>query len=185
MGPVGANFDLAFTFTHFASSRYGGRRLADSKNELKNTATDEDTEPLNFELARTGALWSRAEDFWHVVGWAFNCAVIHPKRWVRWQLWLEFMCDVLEDDWRERERRSESLDNEPEDHFQSASDHWLKESLIVKYISTSSGGYGRNRRILRAIFADGSATAVNELGRYSVTSQRSCRKTMRNRKSGM
>lgn len=39
----------------------------------------------------------------------------------------------------------------------------LKESLIFRYIF-GTGAYGANRRIMRAIFADGSSTAVNQFG---------------------
>lgn len=39
----------------------------------------------------------------------------------------------------------------------------LKESLIFRYIF-GTGAYGSNRRIMRAIFADGSSTSVNQFG---------------------
>ena len=156
---MAARFDHAFSFTHFDTSRHGGRRLADA----------DDVEPLNLDIAKTGSVWARAEDFWAVVGWAFNCAVVHKKRWERWKLWLEFMCDVLEDDWNERLRLYEE-DHGPLTRETAEGDHLavLKESLVVRYIGVNGGMQGavsssnRDRRIMRAIFADGSVTAANE-----------------------
>ncbi|KAL4872995.1 hypothetical protein BDV12DRAFT_114993 [Aspergillus spectabilis] len=159
VGPTAAHFNTAFLFTHFETSRHGRRRHIDdgrsaSKNRL---TTDGQRKPLNLDrdipidLAQSASVWSRAEDFWHAVGWAFNCAVLHPARWEHWQIWLEFMCEVLEEDWAERQRKDKGLSTD-----------WRKESLIFHYIKNSSHGFGRNRRILRSIFADGGATAVNE-----------------------
>ncbi|KAL4887025.1 hypothetical protein BJY04DRAFT_45605 [Aspergillus karnatakaensis] len=159
VGPTGAQFNTAFLFTHFETSRHGGRRhVDDGRPSSMNRSADGERKPLNLDrdipidLAQSASVWSRAEDFWHAVGWAFNCAVLHPTRWERWRVWLEFMCQVLEEDWEEhlREKR-EDLSSDPR-----------KDSLIVHYITKSSHGFGRNRRILRSIFADGSTTAVNE-----------------------
>ncbi|KAF2458597.1 hypothetical protein BDY21DRAFT_340728 [Lineolata rhizophorae] len=69
---------------------------------------DEDEDglrPVRVKLAHGEALWNSAEDFWHVVGWAFNCSVAHRNRWARWRLWLEFMLEVLNEDWNEREKQ--------------------------------------------------------------------------------
>ena len=75
--------------------------MGQSSNE--NPGHDESM-PLNDILGNEESLWSRADDFWHAVGWAFNCSVRYPGRWERWRIWLELMCDVLQDDWNERER---------------------------------------------------------------------------------
>ncbi|KAE8328332.1 hypothetical protein BDV39DRAFT_214455 [Aspergillus sergii] len=148
-GPVSAKLGIAFSFTHFEASRHGRRRRADDEQPQ-----DDDTKPLNLDLAQSASVWSRAEDFWHAVGWAFNCSVLHRERWEKWQIWLEYMCEVLEDDWNERKRMSDRNTN---------IDHKvLKDSLIFRYITETTAGYGRNRRILRAIFADGGSTSVNE-----------------------
>ncbi|KAK2741169.1 hypothetical protein FQN55_008432 [Onygenales sp. PD_40] len=162
VGPLGGRLEAAFTFTHFNLSRHGGRRRVNSDaNGSSNGdySSSTDTAPLNLDLARGGSLWLRAEDFWHAVGWAFNCSVLYPKRWARWQAWLQYMCEVLEDDWAERERlikRSSNGAQSPIEH------EILKESLIAKYILGTSGVSGHHRRILRAIFADGCPTALNE-----------------------
>ena len=64
------------------------------------------------------------------------------------------MCEVLEDDWNERKRMNDRTSN--------TDDKALKDSLIFRYITETTAGYGRNRRILRAIFADGGSSASNE-----------------------
>ncbi|KAL4972064.1 hypothetical protein BDW66DRAFT_144955 [Aspergillus desertorum] len=157
VGPINGNFNKAFRFKHFETSRHGGRRhIDDTAEDLKTNGEqkwnlDKD---INIDLAHSASVWSRAEDFWHAVGWAFNCAVLHPARWKYWRIWLEFMCEVLEADWDERQRRREE--------GRSHDDQILKDSMIVNYINTSTAGSGRDRRILRAIFADGGTSAVNE-----------------------
>lgn len=162
VGPATAKFDLAFTFTHFETSRRGNRRRRrddDHVSDTENSTSRDETKPLNLELGQSGAVWSRAEDFWHAVGWAFNCSVLHPWRWERWRLWLEFMCEVLEDDWNERKRRIEAKEVDSE---QDGEEQILEQSLIYRYIQGGSAGQGRNRRILRAIFADGAGNSANE-----------------------
>ncbi|KAI1944949.1 hypothetical protein LOZ57_004622 [Ophidiomyces ophidiicola] len=152
VGPIGAKFGIAFTFTHFSTSRSGAKRSIDNFDG----ASDE-IETLNFELAQRGSLWSRAGDFWHIVGWAFNCAVLHPNRWPRWKLLLEFICDMLEADWRDRLQQGKNL----KDYGTKA--EILRGSIIYKWLETTSSGVSsRDRRIMRAIFADGASNSVNE-----------------------
>ncbi|KAE8383496.1 hypothetical protein BDV26DRAFT_251055 [Aspergillus bertholletiae] len=148
-GPVSAKFDTAFSFIHFQASRHGRRRRAEAEHQ-----PDDDTKPLNLDLAQSASIWSRAEDFWHVVGWAFNCSVLHRERWEKWQIWLEYMCEVLEDDWNERKRMRDRTPN--------SDDKVLKDSLIFRYITETTAGHGRDRRMLRAIFADGGSASANE-----------------------
>lgn len=161
VGPVTAKFDLAFAFTHFETSRRGNRRRRRDDDPPDIESSKDETKPLNMDLGQSGAVWSRAEDFWHAVGWAFNCSVLHPWRWERWRLWLEFMCEVLEDDWNERKRQFEAEEVEGEEH-DGDKEQILEQSLIFRYIEGESGGLGRNRRILRAIFADGGGNSANE-----------------------
>ncbi|PGH15314.1 hypothetical protein AJ79_02479 [Helicocarpus griseus UAMH5409] len=160
VGPLAAKFDIAFAFTRFSSSRHGGLHRVNGDTEGNDTPLDLETVPLNVDLAQGGSLWFRSEDFWHAVGWTFNCAVLYPKRWPRWRVWLQYMCDVLEDDWGERQRLVSNSDygtaTPPSGHI------LLRESLIFKYISGASGVSGHHRRIVRAIFADGSSQSLNE-----------------------
>ncbi|KAI9039927.1 uncharacterized protein KD926_008913 [Aspergillus affinis] len=154
-GPISANFERAFSFTHFESSRRGRRR--------HEHGSDDEMKPLNLDLGQSASVWSRAEDFWHAVGWAFNCSVLHPERWKRWSTWLEFMCEVLEDDWEERKRLHSASTKQKEDGETSkGGPKILQDSLIVRYIDEGSSRYGKIRRIMRAIFADGSTSSVNE-----------------------
>ncbi|KAL2870517.1 uncharacterized protein BJX67DRAFT_287300 [Aspergillus lucknowensis] len=162
VGPISSQLSAAFSFTHFETSRHGGRRHTEPVRAASTTMLTPNGErkPLNLdrdidtELAHSASVWSRAEDFWHAVGWAFNCSVLHPARWEHWRIWLELMCEVLEDDWDERLR----IEREEQSNDARA----LKDSMIIRYISNSNTGFGRNRRILRSIFADGGANAVNE-----------------------
>ena len=105
-------------------------------------------------ISDADSVWQRAEDFWHVVGWAFRCSVLHPERWERWQIWLQFMCNVLEDDWKERERKwleAKGDEREPSQNAepatkgtrggkQAAEDDLkiFRESLIFQYISSNT-----------------------------------------------
>ncbi|KAI2736916.1 hypothetical protein DTO013E5_7190 [Penicillium roqueforti] len=139
VGPTDAKFNLAFGFNQFASLR-PGRRRAESPMLAEND--NPDTRPLNTKFDQASSVWNCAEDFWHAVGWAFNCSVLHPARWERWQIWLQFMCNVLEDDWKECENKAV-----PDDLS------IFRESLIFRYISSNSTA-GRNRRIMRAIFTN-------------------------------
>lgn len=149
VGPANAGFRHAFRFLRFklgsTRSRGGGQIL---RNNERGEAADDpsrlDDGKIENQYAQGESLYSRAEDFWHVVGWAFNCSKLHAKRWERWLLWLDWMITVLEDDWRDRQE----VDS--------------KGSLIWSYISHASGGSGRNRRMLRSIFANGTTKAVNE-----------------------
>jgi hypothetical protein len=149
VGPVGADVNSAFAFKRFVTnfSRPAGQR-SDCDSGDTNSPTGE--EKIDTPFARNESLWSRAEDFWHIVGWAFNCSCLkstptYAQRWERWSLWLEFMLQVLEDDWEARYAAGE-----------------CQRSLMWQCITTASGGYGKHRRILRAIFADGCEKATNE-----------------------
>ncbi|PWY88543.1 hypothetical protein BO70DRAFT_427308 [Aspergillus heteromorphus CBS 117.55] len=157
VGPIASKLGPAFSFSHLEISRHGGRRRADD-TPVRGDLSADDARPLNLDLGQSQSLWSRAGDFWHAVGWAFNCSVLHHERWARWQVWLEFMCDVLESDWNERTRhrhRDKTKEQDPSLQI-------LKDSLIFQYIDEASAVYGRNRRIVRSIFADGGSTSSNE-----------------------
>ncbi|PYI12293.1 hypothetical protein BO78DRAFT_356177 [Aspergillus sclerotiicarbonarius CBS 121057] len=184
VGPVSSKLGVAFTFNHFDAPRHTRRRPAEEVPAPAGLSS-EDTKPLNLDLGQSHSIWSSAEDFWHAVGWAFNCSVLHRTRWARWQIWLELMCDVLESDWNERLRQqreakpSDTSSPKPapitsptktrskkkhkgKGQDEDPSRQILKDSLIFRYISGASATYGRNRRIVRSIFADGGSTSRNE-----------------------
>ncbi|KAJ5082785.1 hypothetical protein N7532_011828 [Penicillium argentinense] len=183
VSPREAKLNTAFAFTHDQFTR-SGRRIHD-EDGFNNPRTGENRS-LGVKIGEEESLWSRAEDFWHAVGWSFNCSMLHPERWERWQIWLEYMCDVLLDDWDEREfifkqRQAESkvVSQEttplaPKKETVSQKERnkaarekryedtaILRESLLFQYISAGEG-YGKHRRIMRAVFADGSSHSVNE-----------------------
>ncbi|PYI18331.1 hypothetical protein BO99DRAFT_403531 [Aspergillus violaceofuscus CBS 115571] len=177
VGPKAAKFGLAFSFKHFETSRHGRRRRGADDALTSPDATEDIMTPINLDLGESQSIWSRAEDFWHAVGWAFQCSVLHHERWEHWRIWLEFMCEVLESDWNERHRQwieTKDASTDAEDvnttkrrskittKKTDAADQILKDSLIVRYIEGASATYGRNRRIVKSIFADGRATTSNE-----------------------
>ncbi|ETI26572.1 hypothetical protein G647_03350 [Cladophialophora carrionii CBS 160.54] len=151
VGPVNANFAAAFTFHKFdlRFSRRTDNRASDEDEdgESENGFGDD---KLNTTYARSHSLWNRAEDFWQLVGWAFNCACLpgmYASRWTHYRLLLEYLVDVIETDWR---IRTTGESPSPE------------ESLLWQYIELASSGHARQRRIIRAIFADGSARSIAE-----------------------
>ena len=144
VGPINANFASAFEFKHYEhKARQLQVQFSDSSR-----ADNEPEAPIDSTFANAQSLFSLAEDFWHVVGWAFNCSCLdsmYAARWTRWHLWLDFIIQVLEADWETRFYNGSSED-----------------SLILQFIESSAAGYGRDRRIMRAIFADGSTKSLNE-----------------------
>ena len=159
VGPSAARVDVAFSFDEPETWREA--EDDDDERETSNgQRRDDTTKMINLPMANSHSLWSRAVDFWHAVGWAFNCSVLHPDRWERWRQWLEFMCEVMERDWNDR-LESPGAAREEEEEEEEGRKALLMESLIFKYL-TSSIGYGGKRRMLRAVFADGSAASLTE-----------------------
>ena len=149
-GPVNANFNEAFSFHGCGlSSRRGGsgrRRITDEGVDLPLNGS----EGIDTELANAGSLWARVEDLWQVVGWCLNCSILHKRRWERWSVWLTFMLEVLELDWDAREH--------------GAGEESREKSLIIKHINSEFTTTGRQRKMLRAVFADGRTKSVAEFG---------------------
>ena len=149
-GPVNANLTDAFAFKSLGlSSRRGGTGRRRATGDAIESPTG-DHEGIDIELANAGSLWARSEDFWRIVGWCFNCSVLHKRRWERWNYWLAYMLTVLEADWQAREH--------------GEGDESREKSLIMKYINSGVTTAGRHRRILRAVFADGRSSSVTEFG---------------------
>lgn len=149
-GPVHGNLNEAFAFHSLGfSSRRGGSGRRRTTGEGVDFSADE-TGAIDTELANVGSLWARAEEFWQVVGWCFNCSILHKRRWESWNPWLSYMLDVLEADWDAREHGEGNEGRE--------------KSLIMKYITSGVTTAGRQRKILRAVFADGRNKTVAEFG---------------------
>jgi hypothetical protein len=116
-----------------------------------------DIEQIAGEAANEKSLWYRADDFWHVVGWAFNCAVIHKKRWSRWRLWLTAMMDFLEADWDVCVKQSETPG--------ACDKTTLQQSLVWHHIAgydTVPTNRAKRRRIVKAIFATATPESLKD-----------------------
>lgn len=172
VNPIEAKLNIAFSFTRSKLSR-SGRRYHEEHDPTSELRHDE-TKPLNLALGTTESLWSRAEDFWHAVGWAFNCSVLYPERWDRWQIWLQFMCEVLLDDWSQREKEYIAKQEQRREGSQNTLPgktrgtnpteddlNILRQSLIFQYIAAGARNIN-TRRIIKSIFADGSTASVNQ-----------------------
>lgn len=148
-----SGLNKALQFRDSASSR--SKRARTRHSDLSSDDESEDPGRIRSTYADQESLFANAEDFWAVVGWAFNCSVAHSHRWSRWQLWLRLMLDVLEDDLESRYytiRDSGSTDNQ-----------LLKDSLLAQYLASFvDSGRNTKRRIMRAILADGKQTSLNQ-----------------------
>lgn len=116
-----------------------------------------DIERIAGDAANEKSLWYRADDFWHVVGWALNCASVHKKRWTRWKLWLATMLDFLEADWDVcvRQSRVDEVDTEAV----------MQESLLWRYIvgdESAPTNRVRRRRIVKATLAIGTPESLRD-----------------------
>jgi hypothetical protein len=134
------------------------RRPRGHRNTTRSLSPDEadDIDHLYCEAANDKSLWYRADDFWHIVGWAFNCSAAYKTRWERWKLWLAIMLDFLEKDWgvcfRQSQRDEEGLEAV------------LQQSLIWAYVAGEGQSMTRTtrRRIARAIFAIASPDSLKD-----------------------
>ncbi|KAI5210826.1 hypothetical protein E4T38_01924 [Aureobasidium subglaciale] len=153
IGAANANFASAFKYLGKLDPRDRQRRTGDV------TIDGDDDGKFQIDLANKGAIWNLAEDFWAVVGWAFNCSCQYPKRWERWRPWLEFMLDALEDDLQERASMAEPL---KKDGKEAAANTLLSESLIAQYCLTVGDGRAGKRRVMRAILANGCKKDLDE-----------------------
>ena len=159
IGPKNANFAAAFAFAP------AGNRRKNASNRRRNERpgspdSEDDGDLVGTHIANAGSLWTLAEDFWHVAGWAFNCSVAYPARWARWKLWLGVLLDVLEADWEEREARARLLG--PGNASGEEASMILRGSIVAQYLPTEISRYGGSRRVLRAMFADGSSKSMAE-----------------------
>ena len=126
----------------FSDSRRRGHGLGSAPSS-PSSAHGHDVEQLNDVAANRMSLWRRAVDFWHVVGWAFNCSVVHKKRWARWKLWLNVTLSLLEADCDDCTM--------------------LQETLIWRYITSQEPLAGNTRkRMFRAILATADSLSLKD-----------------------
>lgn len=144
----------AFTF----ANEHTRRRPRGYRNATRSLSPDEDDDidHLYCELANDKSLWYRADDFWHIVGWAFNCSVAYNKRWERWKLWVTIMLEFLEADWDICVKQSK--------HDGIEEEAALQQSLIWHYIVEEGQTVTRTtrRRMAKAIFAIASADTLKD-----------------------
>ena len=145
LGPLNANLAEAFSFT---PPRTKGRRR-NGADEMSSEDDEEETSKLKGAIMNKGRIRTCATDFWHVTGWALNCSVVHRKRWKYWKVWLQYMLEVLDEDWNERGAQDKS--NEVAgDAFEMR-----RNSLLVKYLSSVKGRSSAFKRVVGSIFVDG------------------------------
>jgi hypothetical protein len=155
VGPRNADFTTAFKFVPRSTAPLRKKRqprsarASDITNSSGNSNDDgdEDHQPGRIEsqyLTRE-SLWENADDFWAMVGWAFNCSVAHPPRWERWKLFLTFILDVMESDLEERIQIG-----------------GVGKSLLAWYLDPIGEGRNSKRRVMRAVLADGRPKCLAE-----------------------
>jgi hypothetical protein len=121
--------------------KFGNSHTARVKRAKGRISEDEEGDTIRSQYAGKQSLFNQAEDFWAVVGWAFNCSVRHQMRWGVWKLWLEWVLNVMEKD------------------LHDAPPH---TTLIAQYMMTVGSGRNNKRRVMRAVTADGSVKSMGE-----------------------
>ncbi|KAL3421047.1 hypothetical protein PVAG01_07492 [Phlyctema vagabunda] len=161
VGPINARLGEALDFTTKNRMTRRGRQAAYDSDDASSDSEDERA-TMNNALAGKESLRYRAVDFWHAVGWAFNCSIRYPDRWRYWKTWLGFMLDVLDADWEAREkldidahdlRKATSLEAEMQQEA-------LQDSILIRYLSEARGRSAGVRRIIKSVFADGCHDAL-------------------------
>ena len=158
LGTRKSGIERSFQFSeHAGNSR--NRRARTRQSDV--ASEDEDDQPVRIKSRYfdRDSLWTNASDFWAVVGWAFNCSVAHKHRWQRWQLWLDLMLDVLNDDLDQRipEARQCRTDGDL-----VVAENVLNVSMLATYLETIGDGRNNKRRVMRAILANGKAKSLAE-----------------------
>lgn len=149
-GPGYKTIRAAFTFS---DSRR--RPTLRSSSSSPSSPHVRDIDQLNDIAANSKSIWHCGEDFWHVVGWAFNCSVVQKKRWARWRLWLDVMLNFLETEWDDCIKNSDPHSVERQ--------NLLQESLMWRYITSQEPLAGNTRkRIFKAILATGDPQSLKE-----------------------
>ncbi|KAH6713647.1 hypothetical protein BKA61DRAFT_674267 [Leptodontidium sp. MPI-SDFR-AT-0119] len=164
-GPLNANLGEAFSFSSLGSSRKsrGSRNVIKYEDGSSGSDTEDKQEHINGIIANNGRIRRCAKDFWHMVGWAFNCSVRYPRRWKVWKVWLDYMLDVLDADWAEREKQDQARPcAEGDDENNEESWELRRQSLLVKYLSDAVDKSHAMKRVVRSAFADGDAESLKD-----------------------
>jgi hypothetical protein len=151
-GPAYKTIRKAFKFPE-GRKRRGAPAYKTGSQDSSPTTSGGDVERLDSKQANALSIWHCADDFWHIVGWAFNCSIAHEKRWARWKLWLEMMLDFLEADWDTCLREGKETGVAKEDALQG--------SLLWYYISNEQiTNRNTRRRIIAAVLARADQTSL-------------------------
>ena len=160
VGPVNAGFREAFQFHQLPRwTRRSGHTSPHSDSGLSDADSDAaDNDRLRGRMANQSSIWQRGQDLWTTVGWALNTSTLYPHRWRQWKIWIEFMLDVIELDWAERERQDlDAFAANGKDGEVPLSAR--QESMIVMYMEHNIDRQSASRRIVKALFADGGSLA--------------------------
>lgn len=156
VGPINADLRTAFRFQEFSR---GGRRWTHRGRGNDSDLSDEDMsgdeDRLRGRIANESGVWGRGQDFWSTIGWAFNCSMLHPHRWRYWKAWLEYMLDVLEADWNERDRRDQEA-SQTGGKANEVPRTSRQESMIIAYMERCNGRQNDFKGMIKALLADGS-----------------------------
>jgi hypothetical protein len=157
VGPINARFQDAFRFGHAPRQSRGGTPSGDGSDG----GYDSGDETHLYGRYGKHSVWRRGQDFFNVVGWAFNCSVLYPNRWEYWRQWLEFIFDVLEEDIYERIKMDEQ--EHARGGIQKGNCRYplLAESMLAGYVKQRNGRTGGVKWIIRVIFADGQDSSAS------------------------
>lgn len=182
VGPINAGFRAAFQFHSTPRwARRSGHTGYASDSDMSDGDSDGDLDRLRGTMANEASVWSRGQDLWSTIGWAFNTATLHPHRWRYWKAWLELLLDVLDADWAERER----LDQEAHEACGKRGDEPITsraESIIHMYMKQRDGRHTGHTRIMKALFADGGSLSSSAFPEVFEKEPRGPRKASRKRK---
>ncbi|TVY31570.1 hypothetical protein LSUB1_G008784 [Lachnellula subtilissima] len=171
LGPVNANLVEAFSLSPLTSTRTtrrGRNALERDEGASGSDTTDDKVELVKGVIGNKGRIRNCATDFWHIVGWAFNCSVKYPKRWQYWKVYLDYMLDVLDADWKERER----LDREGMGGVEGVCDYTMvQKGLLMNYLSEVGQKSSAMRRVVRSVFADAGPDSLKEFPEVFVGSE--------------
>lgn len=155
VGPVNARFQDAFRFGQSLRRSRGGTP------DGYDAADDVGGEPQLYGRYGKHSVWRRGQDFFNVVGWAFNCSVLYPNRWDYWRQWLEFLFDVIEADLEERTRLDEQAHAQAGGEDGQCRYALLADSMLAGYVNQRNGRTGGLKWIVRVIFADGQDSSAS------------------------
>ena len=163
-GPVNANLSAAFQFNNNYSPRPRRRNPNPHDDSYSDDFGDDGSDDENGRvvgrLGNQESLWNCGRDFWSVVGWAFNCSVVHPARWRWWRVWLDFMLRAMEEDWVVRVLKDEAANRRrggADGEFELDA---LYKSLLATYFTQLTGRANGVKWIVKALFADGQQSSM-------------------------